>query len=66
MKDMQAHLERLRDHAAECAIVSAEAETREKRDLFARLTGHLMQAADDVELTILRQQQRGQDDREYR
>jgi hypothetical protein len=52
MIDMKMHLERLRDHAAECAVVSAEAETREKRDLFARLTAHLLRAADDVELVI--------------
>ena len=52
MKDMKAHLERLRDQAAECAILSAEAQTREKRELFARLCGHLTAAADHIESII--------------
>jgi hypothetical protein len=52
MMDMKAHLERLLDHAAECAMLAAEAETKEKRELFARLTEHLIQAADDVERAI--------------
>jgi putative heme iron utilization protein len=52
MKDMKAHLERLRDQAAECAILSAEAETKEKRELFARLTAHLTEAADHLESVI--------------
>jgi hypothetical protein len=52
MKDVRQHLERLRDHAAECAILSAEAEAKEKRELFARLTLHLMRAADDAERVI--------------
>jgi hypothetical protein len=37
MKDMKAHLEKLRDQAAECALLSAEAETKEKREYFAIL-----------------------------
>ncbi len=44
MKDLRQHFERLRDHAAECALPSAEAETKEKRELFARLTLHLVRA----------------------
>jgi hypothetical protein len=52
MKDMKAHMERLRDHAAECAILSAEAETREKRDLFAKLCADLTDAADQLESVI--------------
>jgi hypothetical protein len=49
---MKAHLERLRDQAAECAMLSAEAETREKRELFARLYAHLTEAADHLESVI--------------
>lgn len=49
MKDMKAHLERLRDHAAECAILSSEAETREKRELFAKLCADLTDAADHIQ-----------------
>jgi hypothetical protein len=52
MKDMKAHLERLRDHAAECAILSAEAESKEKWELFARLCADLADAADHMESLI--------------
>jgi hypothetical protein len=52
MKDMKEHLERLRDQAAECAILSAEAVTREKRELFARMNAHLTALADHVENVI--------------
>ena len=52
MKDMKAHLERLRDHAAECALLSAEAETKEKRELFARLCADLTDAADHIQSII--------------
>ena len=52
MRDMKAHLERLRDQAAECAILSAEAETREKRELFAKLCADLTDAADHIQSTI--------------
>jgi hypothetical protein len=52
MKDVKAHLERLRDQAAECAILSAEAQTKEKRELFARLNAHLAEAADHLESVI--------------
>jgi hypothetical protein len=49
---MKAHLERLRDQAAECALLSAEAQTREKRELFAKLCADLNEAADQIESTI--------------
>jgi hypothetical protein len=42
MKDMKARVERLRDHAAECALLSAEAESKEKRELFAKLCADLI------------------------
>jgi hypothetical protein len=53
MKDVKAHLERLRDHAAECAILSAEAESKEKRELFARLCADLTDAADHIEKSLI-------------
>ena len=37
MKDMQAHLEKLRSDAAECALISNLATNQEKKELFARL-----------------------------
>ena len=52
MKDMKAHLERLRDQAAECAILSAEAQTRKKRELFAKLCADLTDSADHIESVI--------------
>jgi hypothetical protein len=48
MTDMEAHLEKLRDQAAECAILSGEAETKEKRELFATLHSHLTSLANQV------------------
>ncbi len=41
MKDMEAHLEKLRTDAAECAIISGLATDKTKRELFARLSKHL-------------------------
>jgi hypothetical protein len=52
MQDMRRHLDRLRDDAAECAIVSGLSATKEKRELFARLAKHLNSLADDVERSI--------------
>jgi hypothetical protein len=52
MKDMQLRLEKLRDDAAECAVIAGLAETREKRELFARLSEHLNALADQVEQAI--------------
>ena len=52
MRDMREHLEKLRDEAAECAMISAEAQTREKRELFANLAIQLMALADQVERAI--------------
>jgi hypothetical protein len=49
---MKAHIERLRDHAAECAILSAEAETKEKREYFATLNRHLTDLANRAEGVI--------------
>jgi hypothetical protein len=52
MKDMKAHQEKLRDHAAECAILGAEAETKEKRELFLKLCADLSAAADHIQSII--------------
>jgi hypothetical protein len=52
MKDMQQRLEKLRDDAAECAVIAGLAETREKRELFARLSEHLNALANQVEQAI--------------
>jgi hypothetical protein len=53
MQDMKQRLEKLRDDAAECAITSGLAETREKRELFARLAEHLTVLADEVEQVMI-------------
>ena len=49
MKDYQAHLEKLRKDAAECALVRDLATDEAKRDMFDRLARHLDQLADEVE-----------------
>ena len=49
MKDYQAHLEKLRKDAAECALVRDLATDKAKRDMFDRLARHLDQLADEVE-----------------
>jgi hypothetical protein len=52
MKDMQAHLEKLRSDAAECALISNLATNQEKKELFARLAEHLTVLASEIECTI--------------
>jgi hypothetical protein len=52
MKDMQAHLEKLRADAAECAVISGLATDKQKRELFAKLGAHLAVLADEVERVI--------------
>jgi hypothetical protein len=49
MKDYQAHLEKLRKDAAECALVRDLATDKAKREMFDRLERHLDQLADEVE-----------------
>ena len=49
MKDYQAHLEKLRKDAAECALVRDLATDKAKREMFDRLARHLDQPADEVE-----------------
>jgi hypothetical protein len=52
MKDMQAHLEKLRADAAECALIRDLATDLEKRALFTRLAEHLNALASEVEAAI--------------
>jgi hypothetical protein len=49
MKDYQAHLEKLRKDADECALVRDLATDKAKREMFDRLARHLDQLADEVE-----------------
>jgi len=49
MKDMEKHLEKLREDAAECAIISGLAIDKVKRDLFATSSAHLSVLANEVE-----------------
>jgi hypothetical protein len=49
MKDMQAHLEKLRVDAAECARIRDLADSESKRELFGRLAEHLTALAAEVE-----------------
>ena len=52
MQDMQAHLEKLRTDAAECALIRDLATDVKKRELFARLAEHLNLLANEVEAAI--------------
>jgi hypothetical protein len=49
MKDYQAHLEKLRKDAAECALVRDLATDKAKREMIGRLARHLDQLAEEVE-----------------
>jgi hypothetical protein len=53
MRDMLAHLEKLRGEAAECRQISDLATNPKKRDLFASLAVHLGVLASEVELGML-------------
>ncbi|MFG3595537.1 hypothetical protein [Bradyrhizobium sp. RDI18] len=53
MKDYQIHLEKLRNDAAECAIVRDLATHKAKRELFDRLARHLDQLADEIERAMM-------------
>jgi predicted nuclease of restriction endonuclease-like RecB superfamily len=52
MKDMQLHMEKLRQDAEECASISKLATDEQKRELFARLAEHLKVLASEVERAI--------------
>jgi hypothetical protein len=52
MKDMQGHLEKLRQQTAECELIGALATDMAKRDLFAKLAKHFKILGDEVERAI--------------
>jgi hypothetical protein len=52
LEDMQAHLEKLRSCAAECALIRDLATDVHKRKLFANLAGYLSLLALEVERVI--------------
>jgi hypothetical protein len=49
MKDMQAHLEKLRNEADECELISKLATNATKKELFAKLAAHHRMLAGEVE-----------------
>jgi hypothetical protein len=49
MKDMRAHLEKLRVEAEECELISKLATDATKKQLFAKLAAHHRALADEVE-----------------
>jgi len=49
MKDMQAHLEKLRTQAAECEILRDSATDKTKQELFAKMAQHFKVLAAEVE-----------------
>ncbi|SEB99603.1 hypothetical protein [Bradyrhizobium erythrophlei] len=49
MKDMAAHLEKLRTEAEECELISKLATNAIKKELFAKLAAHHRNLADEVE-----------------
>ncbi|MBO4225821.1 hypothetical protein [Bradyrhizobium neotropicale] len=53
MKDMQAHLERLRNEAEECELISKLATNATKKALFAKLAEHHRALVREVEQAIV-------------
>jgi hypothetical protein len=52
MKDMQAHLEKLRNEAEECDLISKLATNKPKKELFAKLAEHHRMLVREVERAI--------------
>jgi uncharacterized protein YdcH (DUF465 family) len=52
MKDMLAHLEKLRKETAECEIIAKLALDDRKRELFARLADHYRELADEIDRMV--------------
>jgi hypothetical protein len=52
MKDLQAHLERLRLQTAECEMIRDLATDMAKREMFAKLAEHFKLLADELEKEI--------------
>ena len=53
MKDMHAHLEKLRRDAAECTLIRDLATDPIKRELFTRMAQHLVTLAGEAEAAII-------------
>ena len=53
MKDMQAHLEKLRVQIAECELIRDLATDLRKRELFGRLAEHFKVLAGEIEKAIV-------------
>ncbi|MBR0753489.1 hypothetical protein JQ604_14975 [Bradyrhizobium jicamae] len=54
MQDYEAHIEKLRAEAAECALIRDLATDKAKREMFNRLCLHLNALADEVEKEMLK------------
>jgi hypothetical protein len=52
MEDMQKHLERLRNEAEECELISRLSGNKTKRELFSKLAAHHRVLAQEVERAI--------------
>ena len=52
MEELTAQLEKIRDHAAECAQLARTAHDRQSRALFARLEERLREMLQDIQTTI--------------
>lgn len=52
MKDMQTHLETLREQIAKCQALELASKTRVKRDIFKRLVAHYKILAGELERAI--------------
>lgn len=52
MKDMKAHLEKLRLEAEECELISKLATNATKKAVFARLAKHHRELAEEMERAI--------------
>ena len=52
-EDYRTHLETLRKQAAECALISALATVRQKRELFAKHAAHFNALATEVERAMV-------------
>jgi hypothetical protein len=55
MRNLQVHLDKLRDDAAECAMKAAETNDRQRSERFAIASRHLASLADQVEQAIARE-----------
>ena len=53
MKDMQAHLEKLRAQISECELIRDSATDPKKRELFTRLADHFKVLAGEIERVIM-------------